>query len=449
MGLICLNFVFVLSLLTFAVCCSPASASVLDNAAENIQRYRKGDVSIEFRLSDGTKIQNTEVQVEQTSHDFHFGNYIRPRHYTQKVYLDRFKELFNFIELLEFNWGQYEPDEGKPLLEERMNFINDWCIPNGLNHFYGHMLVWTYQYDEYPRSGMPIWLFDHDKVTQYQLLKQRIQREVSDYKDIDIVWDVVNEAVHCRVWGDWDKDSHIQNKRSEPMERVVKYVKDALIWAYEANPDAPLLINDYRVVTKGRFREQYEKLIDTLLSREAPLSAVGIQAHEPHRGKYWYSPQELWDTYDLFGAETGLPIYITEFWYVSDTTAEIYGNYKNGHWNEELQADAIEEFYRVSFGHPSVKAIIYFGMSDSDVWYPQCGLLDEHYNPKPAWNRLKQLIKDEWTTKFADHTSSNGQIDFRGFYGNYKTHLSYGGIRHSFDLHVEEGKSNKFVFTVK
>jgi endo-1,4-beta-xylanase len=449
MEFICHNLAFALSLLVFAGCCSMVFASVLDDAAENIERYRKGNVSIEFRLSDGTKIQSARVQVEQTSHDFHFGNYIRPRHYTNKAYLERFKELFNFIQLLEFNWGQYEPDEGKPLLTERMNFIHNWCIPNGFNHFYGHMLVWTHQYDKYPRTGLPLWLFDYDKLTQYQLLKQRIQREVSDYRDIDIVWDVVNEAVHCRVWGDWDKDSYIQNKRAEPLDRVVKYVRDALIWAYEGNPDAQLMINDYSVIVKGRFREQYMKLIDTLLSQEMPLSAVGIQAHEPYKGRYWYSPQELWDTYDLFGAKTGLPIYITEFWYVSDTTAEIRGNYKRGHWNEELQADAIEEFYRVSFGHPSVKAIIYFGLPDSDVVRPKCGLLDEHYNPKPAWNRLKQLIKDEWTTNFADHTSSSGQIDFRGFYGSYKAHLSYDGIRHSFDFHVEEGKASKFVFIVK
>jgi hypothetical protein len=98
MELVCLNLVLAFSLLAFTVCCSPVFASVLDDTAENIERYRKGNVSIEFRLSNGTKLQNAEVQVEQTSHDFRFGNYIRPRHYTNKAYLDRFRELFNFIQ---------------------------------------------------------------------------------------------------------------------------------------------------------------------------------------------------------------------------------------------------------------------------------------------------------------------------------------------------------------
>jgi hypothetical protein len=136
MELVYLNLMFALSLLAFIVCCSPVFASILDDAAKNIERYREGDVSLEFHLSDGTKTQNAKVRIEQTSHDFYFGNYMRPRHYTNKAYLDRFRELFNFIQLLEFNWGQYEPDEGKPLLTKRMNFINNWCTPNDFNSFY-------------------------------------------------------------------------------------------------------------------------------------------------------------------------------------------------------------------------------------------------------------------------------------------------------------------------
>jgi endo-1,4-beta-xylanase len=432
--------------LLIAGCC--CAASVLEQAARNIERYRKGDATIEFLSPDGGRINGAQVKVEQTSHDFLFGNYIRPRHYNSRQYLDRFKELFNFVELLEFNWGQYEPDQGKPLLKERMNFIRNWCVPNGVTHFYGHMLVWTRQYGDYPRTGLPVWLFNYDKTTQYQTLKDRIQREVADYKDIDMIWDVVNEAVHCRVWGDWDKDSYIQNKSAEPLERIVPYVGDALSWAHQANPDAKLLINDYRVIVEGSFRRRYKQLIDTLLSKGAPLSVIGIQAHEPFKGKYWYSPEDLWQTYELFGSQTGLPIYITEFFYVSDEGQQIRGNYRHGHWSPDLQADAVEEFYRVSFGHPSVRAIIYFGLSDSDVVQPKCGLLDEQYNPKPAWTRLKKLIWDEWTTKAAGRTSGDGTFSFRGFFGRYKVTVRFGNAIQTFNLHLEKGKPNRWQLTL-
>jgi endo-1,4-beta-xylanase len=73
----------------------------------------------------------------------------------------------------------------------------------------------------------------------------------------------------------------------------VRYARDALTWAHEANPQARLLINDYRVIVENRFRHQYKALVDRLLAETAPLSTVGIQAHEPYKGKYWYSPEEL------------------------------------------------------------------------------------------------------------------------------------------------------------
>jgi endo-1,4-beta-xylanase len=440
---------FVLSaFLVLFTACSSVSASVLEDATKNIELYRKANATIELCSPDGDKIKDAEVKIEQISHDFLFGNYIRPRHYDNRQYLNRFKELFNFVELLEFNWGQYEPDEGKPLLEERMNFIRNWCMPNGLIHFYGHMLVWTHQYDKYPRSGLPVWLFDYDKTTQYQLLKERIQRELSDYRDIDIMWDVVNEAVHCRVWGDWDKDSYIQNKSSEPLERIVPYVKDALTWAHQANPDARLLINDYRFIVEGNFRRRYKQLIDTLISEKTPLDAIGIQAHEPSKGKYWYSPEELWRTYEIFGSQMGRPIYITEFFYVSDENQQIRGNYRRGNWSPDLQADAVEEFYRVSFGHPSVEAIIYFGMTDSDVVQPKCGLLDEQYNPKPAWFRLKKLIWDEWTTEASGRTSRDGTFRFRGFFGRYKVTAHLGNTVQKFNIHIEKNKPNYWRLTL-
>jgi endo-1,4-beta-xylanase len=425
--------------------CWGACASIAERAAANIETYRKGEAVVRFQRADGSGVAGAAVKVRQLTHDFPFGNLVRPRHYENGIYLSRFKEVFNFVELLEFNWGQYEPDEGKPLLAERREFINGWCKENGITQFYGHMLVWSSQYGKYPKTALPLWLFQYDGERQYELLKGRIQREVRDYADVDIMWDVVNEATHCRVWGDWDKRSY----HTEPMEDVFPYVRDALRWANEANPKAPLLINDYRVIAKTPFRERYKTLLQRLLKEGSPLSAVGIQAHEPYKGKYWYSPEELWATYELFGSELGLPIYITEFFYVSEDGKEIMGDYRKGTWNEERQAEAIEEFYRITFGHPRIKCIIYFGLSDNDVVQPKCGLLDEQYNPKPAWVRLKRLIWDEWTTEASGTTSNNGTFRFRGFFGEYEIRLTHDGKSQTFKLHLKASEPNRWVMDVK
>jgi endo-1,4-beta-xylanase len=437
-----------LTVATLAALASETLADVPEEARKGIERYRKGEVTIDVHRANGEPVVGAQVIVRQVSHDFLFGNYIRPRHYTDQRYLDRFKELFNFIQLLEFNWGQYEPDEGKPQVEKRMDFIRQWGIPNGFENYYGHMLVWTRQYGDYPRTGLPLWLFRYDKPKQFELLRHRIEREVTAYRDIEIFWDVVNEASHCRVWGDWDKDSYIQNRKAESFDRVLAYVTDALNWAHQANPNARLLINDYRVIIKSPFQRRFKQLIDALQAGKIPLHAVGIQAHEPFKGKYWYSPQELWDAYDLFGTETGLPIYITEYFQVSDPSQAIRGVHRSGKWSEESQADAIEEFYRISFGHPSVEAIVYFGLLDTDVVQPHCGLLDENYNPKTAWNRLNRLIWDEWTTEMSGKTNTDGTFKFRGFYGYYNLKTQAGGQTTTSNIHVDKGAANRFTIRV-
>ena len=150
----------------------------------------------------------------------------------------------------------------------------------------------------------------------------------------------------------------------------------------------------------------------------------------------------------MFGVDTGLPIYITEYFNVSDDSEPIRGKYRSGHWNEELQADAIEEFYRITFGHPAIEAIYYFGMTDADVTTATCGLLDEQYRPKPAWHRLKKLIWEEWTTEYGDRTDANGRLAFRGFFGKYRVVVQHNGAMRTFEIHVRKGADNKFTLSL-
>ncbi len=110
-----------------------------------------------------------------------------------------------------------------------------------------------------------------------------------------------------------------------------------------------------------------------------------------------------------------------------------------------MQADAIEKFYRTSFGHPSVEAIYYFGMTDADVTTKTCGLFDEQFQPKPAWHRLQKLIWEEWTTGCDGRTDANGRLRFRGVHGTYRITLQHNGAKRIFEVHVQKGADNTFV----
>lgn len=425
---------------------SDEPSSILAQASAGMEKHRKGVAVLEFRLPNGSPAVGVSVQVTQQSHDFLFGCPLRPKHYNDPRHLKRFKELFNFIALLEFNWGQYEPDEGKPLLEERRRFIFEWCIPNGISHFYGHMLVWTRQYGEYPKTGLPLWLFRYDRKTQYELLKKRIQREVRDYSDVDIIWDVVNEPIHCRAWGEWEKP----NRFDEPLDKVFAYVSEALRWAHEANPKATLLVNEYDLFVNKQARDRFLTLLKMLLDKDVPIHAVGIQAHDL-QATYWPSPSEIWDACEVFGTQLGLDIYFTELCYFSDPKQPIRGQYRSGFWSPERQADAVEEFYRVAFGHPSVAGIIYFGLVGSEIWQPMTGLLDENFQPKPAWERLVYLIKREWWTKESGRTDEDGKFRFQGFFGHYRVEVSNNGRQKTFNVHLRKGQTNcwQFVFWIE
>lgn len=411
---------------------------------EGIEKHRKGKALLEFRLPNGSPAQDVSVRVVQQRHDFLFGVPLRPRHYRDEKTLHYVRELFNFVELLEFNWGQYEPNEGKPLVDERRRFIREWCIPQGIDHFYGHMLVWSRQYGEYPKTAQPLWLFRYDHATQYELLKRRIQREVRDYRDVHMVWDVVNEPIHCRVWGEWEKPED----SFEPLERVFPYVADSLRWAHEANPKAPLLVNEYELFADARARERFLQLLEMLLEKGVPLHAVGIQAHD-RAATYWPSPEELWQACETFSTRLGLPIYFTELAYSCSPSAPIQGQYRKGVWGVEQQADAVEEFYRTVFGHPQVAGIVYFGLKGNEIWLPEGGLLDENGTPRPAWHRLHQLIQQEWRTSCSATTDKEGKIHLRGFFGQYQVEADLRGHKQVFHFHLQKDKKQHARFTLQ
>ena len=104
----------------------------------------------------------------------------------------------------------------------------------------------------------------------------------------------------------------------------------------------------------------------------------------------------------------------------------------------------------MSFGHPSIVSINWWGFSDRAIWRPGGGLLTEEYKPKPVYSRLRKLIHEEWKTNIDTVTDSNGEVKFRGFYGKYEIVLETDtGRSYSFDIHVREDEGNKWVFSIK
>lgn len=170
---------------------------LISQAKQNIEKYRKGDASLVFTDANGKPLKNVQVEVNQVSQDFLFGNLseevLRPglSPADSAKFTDRFKALFNFTELT-VKWQPYEPEQGKPQWQKLQQKL-DWCKANNVTPK-GHTLGWTHE------AGTPRWLLNLPASQATELYKARIQNLVGGFKEQVKMWDVVNEPVNTIPW---------------------------------------------------------------------------------------------------------------------------------------------------------------------------------------------------------------------------------------------------------
>jgi len=418
-------------------------SSLLKQADENIEKYRKGDVSVQFITRDGKALKNAKVEINQETHDFLFGCIIfdlvrNENPYRSELFKERFKKVFN-LAVLPFYWPYYESEQGMPAWEGALPVI-DWCRANGITTK-GHPLVWACE------SGVPQWLRGFTVTETEELLKARVINTVSGFRDRIDLWDVVNEPIHVKTWK--NKVSNLDDENDwgveDPIPAVADYVEKALQWAHQADPGATLLVNEYQTLADEQSRQRFYDLLKELKSRKAPFSDIGIQTHEPRQE--WFNPETIWKTFDLY-ASLGLTIHITEFTPQS-SGVPITGGWRTGNWTPEAQAEFTEQMLRLSFGHPAVASFNFWGLSDRNSWLDKGGLVDENYHPKLVYQTLDKLINETWHTKISTTLDNNGKVTFRGFYGNYTLRLTGpGGKVYSYPVQVRKDEQNEWRFTV-
>ena len=413
-------------------------AEFLAKAEKSMEQHRKADAVISFKDSKGQAIAGAPVQIRQSGHEFLFGciafDLVRSGDvYKADLWKQRFSELFNFA-VFPFYWSGYERQPGITTRDDILEAVA-WCKANGITTK-GHPLVWTNP------SGVPKWVQQYPPEKSEEMVLSRVRREVGGFAGRIDVWDVVNEPIHCRAWKDIGANDYIQ----EPIPAIADYVDKAFRAAHEANPAARLILNEFYVIARQEDRERFYQLVVELKHRGTPISGLGIQAHEPR--EEWFSPEKAWTTLDRLG-ELGFPLHITEYIPQSGGKA-ISGGWREGTWTEQAQAEFAEQFYRLCFGHPAVASINWWGLSDRDIWLPGGGLLDKEYEPKPVYNRLKDLIHRQWKTSLDVQTDENGQAAFRGFCGTYDVTIKMPDRRtRTSKVVLQKGRDNQHTFTVE
>ncbi len=418
-------------------------ARMMKQADENIEKYRKGDVSITFRTKDGKPVAGATVEVKQKTHDFLFGCIIfdlihGENSYKEEKFKEAFSKIFN-LAVFPFYWSGYEEHQGYTLWNDMLPVI-EWCKANGITTK-GHPLVWA------TKPGTPGWLTQYSEKETEELLKTRVLNITAGFRDKIDLFDVVNEPIHVRTWkhkmenfadtNDWDI--------SDTLSLVADYVEQAFKWAHQGNPAATYILNEYRTLADKNDRKSFDDLLTELKKRNVPIGGIGIQAHEPTHD--WFSPVEVWKTFDLY-SKYGLPIYITEF-HPQSSGVPITGGWRTGAWTPEAQTEFTAQFVKLCFGHPSVASVNWWGLSDRNIWLPGGGVVDKEYDPKPVYNMLDRLINHTWKTNMKIQTDVKGAASFRGFYGEYEVILTTrDGKSRYFKVHPSKNEENKWAYTI-
>lgn len=414
----------------------------LEGAQERIEQYRKGDCELQLVLPDGSLLpKGTMIDLKQTEHAFHFGgSFCQGRrlfsHKSFPKYSSYFADLFNYA-TVGYYWVLHERTPGTWKLDKNTEMVLQFAIDQGMR-VRGHPLMWHNAIPEFIANS---------KLSAEQLdpiINNHVRRLVRDYPQID-EWDLYNEPPGIRLkeksngarrWVEW------QGGPNQMIERMVDTVRDV-------RPDGRFIVNHFSHSDK-----EYHELIDYLLDRDVSFDAIGIQAH-------MHTVKEIWGEKEMIKSlkrysKYGKPLQITELSIASTPHLEDWEEMqewekkrernrrlskKSTREMEKYQAAYARDFYTLAFSFPDIEAIVWWSVSDVDIWRGiPSGLVDEKGNPKPAYKVLDQLINEEWRTNLQVPIDAQSRAAFRGFYGTYEVQVEHGGrtLKGAFDLEREQ-----------
>ena len=403
---------------------------VLAQAKERITRHRQGEGVVIVRGADGRPIPGATVKVEQRRHDFLFGcnffmfaRFKEARH--EEEYRRRFAALLNYA-TLGFYWGAYEPERGKPHYDYT-DKVADWCRAHGIT-CKGHPLAW-----DHPASS-PNWLPD-DPAEIERLSTARVREIITRFKGRIDIWDVVNEPT------DLKRFKNAMNVWAQKLG-AVPFVRLHLKVARQANPQATLLVNDYRV------DPPFYEILDALRADGKLLfDTVGIQSHMHGGG---WPLRKVWEVCDRY-ARLGVPVHFTETTIVSGPRLGAGENW--GASTPELetkQADYVARFYTTLFAHPAAQALTWWDFADAGAWQgAAAGFLRKDMSAKPVYDRLHTLVKGDWWTKTEGRTNGNGEFTTRAFFGTHRLSAELpNGRTITKEIQWERSGANRFELAV-
>ena len=357
------------------------------------------DKALTYALWAGEKIEieraKSEIERQKRSDTVYFGCESRQYIWAKsEAFTEIFPQVFNFATVTHYIWDTwyevFEPREGHYNWGVKDNIVN-WLLENKIT-VQGRPLFWFHP------AVTPDWL----KNKSFDELKAYVIRHTKDlithYGEKIRQWAVVNE------YHDW---ANIHNHTPEQITEITRLACDT---TKSVDPGVTRIINnccpfgDY--VPWGRMSGQKSeadrplrtprRYMQDIQDAGVEYDVLGIQIYYPQRDLS--DIVRLLEKFEKFGK----PIYITEIGVTSfginrknvDDPLKLVDQPYDWHryWDEELQADWLEDIYSIYYSRPAVKAINWYDFSDFRPFIVNGGLVREDCSPKRSFHRLKELL---------------------------------------------------------
>lgn len=355
------------------------------------------DRSLMHALWAGEKLElekaRADIQQKPRKETVYFGCESRQMIWAKSIdWMERFPELFNFATITHYMWDSwyepFEPSEGRynwGIKDDILNFLEEKGITPQ-----GRPLFW------FSKSVTPEWLLNKNFEEVKKFVVKHAHDLVSHYGDRVLQWEVINE------YHDW---ANVHNHTPEQITEIVRLACDT---TKQVNPKVVKILNNCfpfgEYVARGKMNRvdaprplrSVRKYLQDLTDAGVDFDVVGIQIYFPQRDLSDIA--RLIERLSVFKK----PIYITEIGASSNLRApnpsgarnqtedEPYAWHRD--WDEDLQAEWLEQVYTLWYSKPSVKAINWYDFSDFRPYIVNGGLVREDCSPKKSFFRMKELL---------------------------------------------------------
>ncbi len=398
----------------------------------DIELYRKGTLKVSVTDAKGRPLPGATVQVTQQSRQFLFGALPNIPNGGNEFMQTLRDDGFNFatagilwkdIEPTDDAYSWYTPDSwfGIPLLD-------------GMGYaLTGHSLVYFLDHI------MPDYLLTLEGTALLDEVTEHTGVVVNHYKDVMDEWILINEAHGYPASRGLSREEI--TAVTQEVANAVAAIASGVPTMVNAAPDwfGQSIVTELLIPDRGEFFTLPVKRYFQDLAGQVSFDRIGQQMynggcvtlfHDHGMGDVGMMP--VYDLAELRRqilslAELGRPIHLSELSIPSAMNAACSGmGYWHASWDEMVQADYLEAFYTMIFGLEPIISITYWDLLDKDAFVNSGGLFRDDLTPKPAYERIKNLLA-QWRTETTLKTDDTGHAEVIAFGGEHLITATYKG----------------------